>query len=103
MAIAGPIFAKSRLARQIYINKSYAELNENMTEGLFSDERSLTDMRGHHTRRSSLFRKQRLRKRKVKATAYLRIAQSAGLRGDLTTGTDEFTKRIRIFWNSWNE
>jgi hypothetical protein len=62
MAIAGPIFAKSRPARRFFVNNSCTELNENVTEGLFSDERSLTDMRGQHTRRSSLFRKQRLRK-----------------------------------------
>jgi hypothetical protein len=86
MAIAGPIFAKSRLARQIFVNNSYTELNENMTEGLFSDERSLTDVRGHHTRRSSLFRKQLLRKRKVNVTTSLRTAQ--------------FPKRILLYFGT---
>lgn len=86
MAIAGPIFTKSRLARQIFVNNSYTELNENLTEGVFTDERSLTDMRGHHTTHSSLVRKERIRKRKVKATAYLRTAQSAGLRGGRDDG-----------------
>lgn len=62
------------------------ELNENLTEGLVTDERSLMGMRGHHTRRSSLVREERPRKRKVKATACLRTVQPAGLRGGLDDG-----------------
>jgi len=80
------ILTKSRLGRQIFVNNSYIELNENLTEGLVTDERSLTDIRGHHTRRSSLIREERLRKLKVKATSCLRTVQSAGLRGGIDDG-----------------
>lgn len=67
-------------------------------QGLVTDAKSRTDMRGHHTR-SYLDRKERLRMRKVKAPAYLRTAQSAGPRGGLDDGNRWVPETITfVFW-----